>query len=140
MATKAESHGHDHDHGHGHGQGGDHVPHVLPLKMYLGTWIGLMVFTVITVAASYVDFGDVNLWIALLIATVKASLVALLFMHLRWDERFNAIILVSSLIFLAIFIGFTMSDTENRGRAESIENERPANVKDPFNLQGGAQQ
>lgn len=140
MATKAESHGHDHDHGHGHGQGGDHVPHVLPLKVYIGTWLGLMVFTVITVAASYVDFGDVNLWIALLIATIKASLVALLFMHLRWDERFNSIILVSSLIFLAIFIGFTMSDTENRGRAEPIEHERPANVKDPFNLQGGAQQ
>ncbi|HSN97186.1 MAG TPA: cytochrome C oxidase subunit IV family protein [Candidatus Nanopelagicales bacterium] len=141
MATKAESHGHDHGDGHGHGHGGgDHVPHVLPLKIYLGTWIGLMVFTVITVAVSYVDFGDFNLWIAMLIASVKASLVALLFMHLRWDERFNSIILVSSLIFLAIFIGFTLADTGNRGRAEPIEHERPVNVKDPFNLQNPDQQ
>jgi cytochrome c oxidase subunit IV len=136
MATHSDSHADSHGHGHG---GGDHVPHVLPLKMYIGTWIALMVFTVITVGVSYVDFGDFNLWIAMLIATCKASLVALLFMHLRWDERFNSIILVSSIIFLGIFIGFTMSDTDNRGRAEPIEHDRPLNVKDPFGLQAPQQ-
>ncbi|WP_245678142.1 cytochrome C oxidase subunit IV family protein [Chondromyces crocatus] len=108
---------------------------MIPLKMYIGTWLALLVFTVITVGASYIDFGDFNLWIAMLIATCKASMVALLFMHLLWDERFNSIILVSSIIFLGIFIGFTMADTGNRGRAEPVEHDRPADVKDPFGLQ-----
>ncbi|AKT43927.1 uncharacterized protein CMC5_081640 [Chondromyces crocatus] len=130
MSTNADSHAHDHAHG-----GPDHVPHVIPLKMYIGTWLALLVFTVITVGASYIDFGDFNLWIAMLIATCKASMVALLFMHLLWDERFNSIILVSSIIFLGIFIGFTMADTGNRGRAEPVEHDRPADVKDPFGLQ-----
>jgi cytochrome c oxidase subunit 4 len=110
----------------------EHAPHVLPLRTYLLTWGGLLALTVITVGASYVDFGAANLWIALLIATAKASLVALLFMHLRHDERFNAIILMSALIFLGVFVGFTMLDTENRGRAEPIERDRPADVRDPF--------
>ncbi|EYF06504.1 cytochrome C oxidase subunit IV family protein [Chondromyces apiculatus] len=136
MATHSDTHADVHGHAHG---GADHVPHVLPLKIYISTWIALMVFTVITVAVSYVDFGDFNLWIAMLIATCKASLVALLFMHLRWDERFNSIILVSSLIFLGIFIGFTMSDTDNRGRAEPIEHDRPLDIKDPFGLQSPQQ-
>lgn len=124
MATTEHAHGAAHDH--------DHHPHVLPLKTYLGTWAALLVFTVITVGASYVDFGSGNLFIALTIATMKATLVAALFMHLRYDERFNTLIIASSLIFLAIFIGFTIADTGNRGRAESIERERPVNIKDPF--------
>lgn len=125
MATTHHAHGGAHD-------PNDHHPHVLPLKTYLGTWGGLLVLTVITVGASYVDFGSGNLFIAMVIATIKATLVAALFMHLRYDERFNTIIISSSLIFLAIFIGFTIADTGNRGRAETIEKERPANIKDPF--------
>jgi cytochrome c oxidase subunit 4 len=120
-----------HAEGEAHGAA-DHVPHVLPLRTYVLTWGGLLALTVITVAASYVDFGAANLWIALLIATAKASLVALLFMHLWYDERFNAIILVTALMFLGVFVGFTMLDTENRGRAEPIERDRPADVRDPF--------
>lgn len=118
--------------GHGHGHGADHVPHVLPLKLYIATWLTLLVLTVVTVAASYVDLGSANLAIALLIATVKAGVVAFIFMHLRWDHRFHTLIFLSSLIFLAIFIGFTMFDTANRGRAEAVEAERPADIKAPF--------
>jgi cytochrome c oxidase subunit 4 len=58
--------------------------------------------------------------------------VALLFMHLRYGERFNAIILMSALIFLGVFVGSTMLDTEHRGWAEPIERDRPADVRDPF--------
>lgn len=131
MSTQAEA-ADGHGHGHGHGHGGDHVPHVLPLKVYIATWLALMVLTVVTVGASYVDLGAANLAIAVLIATVKAGVVALIFMHLKWDHKFHALIFASSLIFLAIFIGFTMFDTNNRGRAEPIEAERPADLKAPF--------
>ena len=56
--------------------------------------------TVATVAATWVDLGGWNLWIALGIATVKASLVALYFMHLRYDNPFYALIFVTALVFL----------------------------------------
>ncbi|XXT18033.1 cytochrome C oxidase subunit IV family protein [Sorangium sp. So ce429] len=130
MSTEAEIIG-AHDHVQ-HGHGADHVPHVLPLKVYIATWLALLVLTVVTVGASYVDLGAANLAIAILIATVKAGVVALIFMHLKWDHKFHLLIFLSSLIFLAIFIGFTMFDTNNRGRAEQIEAQRPADVKAPF--------
>jgi cytochrome c oxidase subunit 4 len=133
-ASAEHHHGHaEHPPTHGHPSGsGDHVPHVLDLKVYLATFATLLVLTAITVAASYVDFGSANILIALLIATIKATTVALMFMHLRYDHKFHAIIFSFSLIFLAIFIAFTMYDTETRGRADAIQADRSANVKAPF--------
>ncbi|MBI4510430.1 MAG: cytochrome C oxidase subunit IV family protein [Deltaproteobacteria bacterium] len=114
------------------GNGQDHVSHVLPTKAYLKTWLALVVLTAITVAVSYLSFGTFNLVIALLIATIKATVVGAVFMHLFFDHKFHSLIFASSIIFLGIFIGFTMSDTEARGRAERIERERPADVSKPF--------
>lgn len=119
-------------HAHAEGNGKDHVPHVLPLSTYLKTWGALLVLTVVTVGASYVNFGAANLWIALLIASAKAATVALVFMHLYWDHKFHAVIFGVSLIFLAIFIIFTLFDTQSRGRADGIEGERPADIRAPF--------
>jgi cytochrome c oxidase subunit 4 len=118
------------DHAGGHGK--DHVPHVLPLSTYLKTWGALLVLTAVTVGASYVNFGAANLWIALLIASVKAATVALVFMHLYYDHKFHAVIFGFALLFLAIFITFTLFDTEARGRADGIERERPADIRAPF--------
>jgi cytochrome c oxidase subunit 4 len=122
------------DHGHGsHGaHGADHVPHVAPLRVYLATWGALVVLTAITVGASYVDFGPGNLAIALLIATVKATVVAALFMHLWHDHKFHTLILVSGGLFLMIFVAFTMFDTEYRGRADALESDRPVDITRPF--------
>ncbi len=85
---------------------------------YLLTLIALLILTGVTVGAAYVDFGSstVNIIIAMLIATVKASLVALIFMHLRHDKALNSIIFVSSLIFLGILLGFCMIDLGSRER------------------------
>ena len=52
-----------------------------------------------------------NIVVAMGVATIKATLVGLYFMHLRWDRPFNAIILVGSLLFLGIFLGFALLDT-----------------------------
>ncbi|MEW5853010.1 MAG: cytochrome C oxidase subunit IV family protein [Myxococcota bacterium] len=117
---------------------------MLPLPFYIGVWLALLVFTAITVAVSYVDFGIFNLVIALTVATMKAAMVSLIFMHLAFDKKFNGIIFVSSLVFLAIFIGFTMADTEGRGLAEGIEAKHPRDITNPFTgtedepLPGGA--
>ncbi|MGZ3416467.1 MAG: cytochrome C oxidase subunit IV family protein [Polyangiales bacterium] len=118
-------------HGHGH-HAPDHVPHVTPLYVYLATWGTLVVLTAITVGASYLNFGGWNLIIALLIATIKAAVVAALFMHLLHDSKFHALILVSGALFLIIFVSFTMFDTEFRGRATADKGERPADITRPF--------
>lgn len=85
--------------------------HVVPMRVLLAVWVALVALTWVTVAATSFDFGSANLWIALVIATVKGSLVALYFMHLRWDKPFNAIVFVSALAFVMLFVGFAMMDS-----------------------------
>ncbi len=119
-------------HAHAH-HGPDHVPHVSPLSLYLKTFATLMVLTGITVGASLVNLGtSVNLLIALLIATIKASIVAAFFMHLATDQRFNALIFASSIVFLIIFVSFTAFDTMARGMFDPAKRDRPAIMTDPF--------
>ena len=94
---------------------GDHerhgVGHIVPLRLMAAVLIALLILTAATVALSYVPLGALNIWIALGIATVKGSLVVLYFMHLRYSRPFNAVILISSLLFLALFIGLALMDT-----------------------------
>lgn len=119
-----------HGHGHGHGHDGhDHdEPHVLPISVYLGIWGSLVVLTVITVAVSRFDFGSMNTVIAMLVATIKASLVALYFMHLRYDNKFNLIILVASLLFVSIFFTPTLTDLATRGALDPIKTRQVYNL------------
>lgn len=87
------------------------VGHVTSIKLLVGVWLALMVGTWLTVAATYVDLGALNIWIGLVIATAKAVLVALYFMHLRWDKPFNTFVFLGSFAFLALFIGIAMMDS-----------------------------
>jgi cytochrome c oxidase subunit 4 len=91
-------------------EGSAHV-HVMPVRVLLAVWAALMVLTVVTVAVTWVDLGNFNLWIAMAIATVKATLVVLYFMHMRYDRPFNAVVFVSALAFVALFIGIALIDT-----------------------------
>ncbi len=88
--------------------------HVLPLKLYLGVGATLIFLTLVTVAVSQVHLGPYNLVVALAIATVKATLVLLFFMHLRYDNKLYALIFVASVAFLGIFIILTLFDTMER--------------------------
>ncbi|MFO0680620.1 MAG: cytochrome C oxidase subunit IV family protein [Sandaracinus sp.] len=127
MASQKDSHDHD-EHG-SHDDGAVHV-HVHSLRFYgaiLGT---LILLTVITVATSLVDIdgmiqpgtpqgaGGFNLALAMLIATVKAGFVVTFFMHLKDDNRFNALIFIGSLLFVGIFLAYTMNDTGHRGQGD----------------------
>jgi cytochrome c oxidase subunit 4 len=91
-----------------HDEGHDHS---VPLKVLVGVWGALMFLTWITVVAAGFDAGNLNILIALAIALVKSSFVALYFMHLRYDRPFNAVILISALAFVALFIGLALLDT-----------------------------
>jgi len=82
-------------------------------KVYLGVLAALLALTAITVTAAGIDFGAYNTVIALIIATMKASLVALFFMHLRHD-KFNAVVFLGGVLFLAIFLIFTLFDIDSR--------------------------
>ncbi len=85
-------------------------------KAYAATLAALLVLTAITVAAAGIHFGSssINVVIALGIATVKASLVALVFMHLRHDKPVNAIIAVSGFLFLALLLAYCIIDIDTR--------------------------
>ena len=87
------------------------VGHVVDVKILAGVFGALIVLTAVTVGATNVDLGAANLWVAIGIAAVKAILVAMYFMHLRYDHPFNAIVFVASVVFLVIFIGLAMLDT-----------------------------
>jgi len=88
--------------------------HVLPLKLYFTVGAALFFLTAVTVGVSFIQFGAFNMVVALLIAAVKATLVALFFMHLYYDNKFFGAILSISLLFVAVFIILTMYDTEKR--------------------------
>jgi len=87
------------------------LAHVMPLGLLAAVWIGLVILTVATVGVTKFDLGGANLWIAMAIATVKASLVALYFMHLRYDRPINAIVFITALLFLTLFVGLALTDT-----------------------------
>lgn len=91
---------------------GHHILSGALAKKVLGI---LFVLTVITVAAARVDMGVLNFPIAMAIATVKAMLVVLFFMGLKYDTNDNRVIFGTSFIFVAIFMVLTFSDLFTRG-------------------------
>lgn len=88
------------------------ISHVASIKVLLGTGGSLLVLTLVTVLATKVDFGaSINLGIAMAIAVVKATLVILFFMHLKYDKIFHTVIFVSAILAASLFVGFTLMDS-----------------------------
>ena len=99
------------DHGH-------HGHHVLPLKTLLMTFGALVALTVLTVVLAlferegWVHFGAAgSVVVALFIAGVKATLVAMFFMALKYDNKVNALAFSLAIVFLGVFFVFTFLDT-----------------------------
>jgi cytochrome c oxidase subunit IV len=113
MTGHAHAHGDTHDHHHDHGHGHPHV-HVTPLSTYLTVFALLMVMTALTVAVAYVDVGALNTLIALSIASFKATIVVLYFMHVKHASRLTKLMVATGLFFLAILLGETMIDYASR--------------------------
>lgn len=104
----SDSHAHD-DHGGSHDHG---LAHVLPIWLLVGVWGALMALTGITVWSAQYDLGRLDLPVAMGIATVKALLVALIFMHLLWDKKFHGMLFMASLVFAGLFVTFSMMDVD----------------------------
>ena len=86
-------------------------PHALPASVLVGTAASLIALTVVTVATSRFQLGAFNIVVALAIAGLKASLVALFFMHLKYEGRFQTVVLVFAVFFAVLFIGGVVFDT-----------------------------
>jgi cytochrome c oxidase subunit 4 len=88
--------------------------HIVSPKIYVVIFVALMVCTLLTVYAATVDlnqyFSGLNIIVALAIATLKASLVVLFFMHGKYSPKRTQLVIVCSVFWLAIMLFMTMSD------------------------------
>lgn len=102
----------DHPTSHAHDDGGAIHVHVVPMRLLTGIFAILIALTVLTYAVTLVDLGYTgNLIMAITIAVVKGMLVALYFMHLRWDNLFNSVSLLSAILFVGLFIVIASLDS-----------------------------
>lgn len=88
-------------------QQNEHAP---GFRTLIIVWVLLMSLTAITVGVSHVDLGPINIWAALGIASIKASLVVAFFMHLKNEGLMLQLFFLGTLATLAIFIGITFFD------------------------------
>ncbi len=120
MASHASSHdAHDE-----HGDDYHHHAHIASIRTNAVVFVGLLALTVLTILAYKVRLGEFNLAIAIIIASMKASLVCTWFMHLKYEARFNTLFFLGTTLFVAVFVGYTVNDTEYRGHHGSIQSVR----------------
>lgn len=120
----ADEHDHDHD-DHDHDDHGD-LPygdeevhaHIGSYRAYFAVFMGLIVFTLLTVGLASIHLGKANLAIAVVIASIKATLVCTFFMHLKDDNKFNSLILISAVTFIGVFFALTLNDVSYREKLD----------------------
>ena len=96
-------------------QNTDHPDHIVPSKVYYLVFGSLIVLTVLTAWVSTVDLGWANTPVALIIASGKALIVALFFMHVKYThEKMTKTVIVSVLFFLLILLFLSMADYSTR--------------------------
>ena len=84
--------------------------HIVPPRTYYLIFLALVVCTAITVVVSFYDLGPLNVLVALGIAILKATLVVLFFMHVKYSPRLTSLVVIGSLFWLGILIVMTASD------------------------------
>jgi cytochrome c oxidase subunit IV len=105
---------HHHDHGHSH--------HIVPVSTYLIVFAVLLILLVITVAVAFVNLGNFNLPVALVIAIVKGILIVMFFMEVKYQSRLVWVFAASSFVFLLIMLVLTMNDYLTRSVNPHIPN------------------
>lgn len=100
---------------------GAHEHHVMSIQTHIAVFGALLTMTVLTYAVSFLELEQFALPVAMLVASIKALLVAGFFMHLRWDEKFNSVIFFSSFFFIGVFFAFTLLDLGGRGMVNEEE-------------------
>jgi cytochrome c oxidase subunit 4 len=89
--------------------------HISSNKLNVTIWITLMCLTVITAAVSFIDLGPFNTIVALVIATFKAVLVVLFFMHVKYSsEKLSKVVILASLFWLILLLTLSLADYGTR--------------------------
>ena len=93
----------------------EHRQHVIPIGVYVGIWAILMFLTGLTVFVSFIDLHNWNIVLALVIATIKGTLVVLFFMHLFYSSKLTKVTVIAALFFLFLLLSLSMTDYLTRG-------------------------
>ncbi len=88
--------------------------HISPVSSYMKVFGALLVLTALTYAVSYMNLGAASLAVAMFVAVIKATLVCMYFMHLKYDERYHVFVFLSTILFVGIFFTFTLFDLSSR--------------------------
>ncbi len=89
--------------------------HIVSPKIYYTIFIALTVLTVVTWSVAKLDLGKMNAVVAMTIAVIKATLVVLYFMHVRYSSRLTWVFVGAGFFWLAIMVALTLSDYMTRG-------------------------
>jgi cytochrome c oxidase subunit 4 len=92
-----------------------HGHHIASTRMLVTVFGSLIFLTIFTVVSSRIDIGIFNVPLAMLIATTKAALVVGFFMALKYDNRVNSLVFAVGVLFVVVFLTFTLLDTSFRG-------------------------
>src|ERR1700677_3944114 len=93
---------------------GEHEHHVTPPGVYVIIFVTLLVFTAVTVGASYIEMGIFNPIVALAIGVVKATLVVLFFMGVKYSTKLTKLTVFAGLFTFLVLIGMTLADYISR--------------------------
>ena len=88
--------------------------HVMPVRTNIAVFVALLVLLVVTVGAAYLPLGVLHVPIAMTIATIKAVLIVLFFMHLLHSHKVTMVVSVASFLWLAIMVVLTLNDYLSR--------------------------
>lgn len=91
---------------------GSHGLHITSVHTLVATFVALVALTILTSVMANYNLGRADIWVTLGIATVKAGLVIAIFMHLIHDKAFNGIVLFGTFLFVGLFLGFVLTDSE----------------------------
>ena len=93
----------------------EHSEHVVSLKTNVAVWLALLVLTGVTTGIAFVDLGPLNTIVALVIATCKALLVVLIFMHVKYaSDKLVKVVVISAVFFLLLLLGLSLADYSTR--------------------------
>ncbi len=88
----------------------EHEEHLVPIKVFVTVWVGLITLTFVTVGAAYLDLKHMSVIVALLIASVKSTLVVMYFMHLRFEKPIFTWFFVAAIGTFVTFMLLTFAD------------------------------
>jgi len=94
--------------------GHPHSEHIVPVSVYVGVFLALLVLTALTTGVAFIDLGPLNTVVALTIAVIKMLLVVLFFMHVRYNKGLTRVVIVAAFFWLGIMMTLMLADELTR--------------------------